>query len=183
MNSKTRKQVKHFNDPGHIHFLTFSCLNRWPLLLNKRSIQWFLDSLFKTCREWEYELWCYTVMPNHVHLIVRPLKDEYKISKFLQAVKQPVARKANKWLSVHSLVWKERLTVVRASGKREFHFWQAGGGYDRNLVSEKSVRKTIDYIHDNPVRKGFVRNASEWKWSSARWFEENGKLGIDLDGE
>jgi putative transposase len=30
----------------------------------------------------------------------------------------------------------------------------------------------IDYIHLNPVRRGLVERASDWKWSSAAWFED-----------
>ena len=29
----------------------------------------------------------------------------------------------------------------------------------------------IDYIHLNPVRRGLVTRARDWRWSSARWFE------------
>lgn len=30
----------------------------------------------------------------------------------------------------------------------------------------------IDYIHENPVRKGLVASAREWKWSSAAWYAD-----------
>ena len=41
---------------------------------------------------------------------------------------------------------------------------------DRNLIEPKTLLQMIDYIHDNPVRKGFVARACDWKWSSAGWF-------------
>jgi putative transposase len=61
-----------------------------------------------------------------------------------------------------------------------FRFWQEGPGYDRNLNSESAVLASIDYIHANPVRRGLVEQARQWKWSSARWFESNGQE-IDAD--
>ncbi len=29
----------------------------------------------------------------------------------------------------------------------------------------------IDYVHMNPVRRGLVARATDWRWSSAGWFE------------
>ena len=48
-----------------------------------------------------------------------------------------------------------------------YRFWQDGGGYDRNYVTPVEIRKQIDYIHNNPVRRGLVENAVDYRWSSA----------------
>jgi hypothetical protein len=50
-------------------------------------------------------------------------------------------------------------------------FWQSGGGYDRNIISGKTLLQMIDYLHLNPVRKSLVPKAADWKWSSAAWWE------------
>lgn len=60
----------------------------------------------------------------------------------------------------------DRLTDAR--GRR--HFWQRGGGFDRNLVSEAHVRQKVDCIHANPVRRGLVTSPTDWGWSSARFY-------------
>ena len=49
-------------------------------------------------------------------------------------------------------------------------FWQSGGGYDRNITEPKTLMQVIEYIHLNPVRRGLVERADQWKWSSAAWF-------------
>jgi putative transposase len=41
--------------------------------------------------------------------------------------------------------------------------------------------KMIEYIHLNPVRRGLVRRAVDWKWSSANWYEGNGESPIAID--
>jgi len=60
-------------------------------------------------------------------------------------------------------------------------FWQSGGGYDRNIWSAEVVLDMIDYIHANPVRKGFVLLPADWKWSSASWYQSliPGPLRLD----
>lgn len=36
------------------------------------------------------------------------------------------------------------------------------------------------YIHLNPVRKGLVDRATDWKWSSAQWYAAGtGPLAMD----
>jgi putative transposase len=29
----------------------------------------------------------------------------------------------------------------------------------------------IDYVHQNPARRGLVERAADWRWSSAGWYE------------
>ena len=50
-------------------------------------------------------------------------------------------------------------------------FWQSGGGYDRNVFKDETFVHTLEYMHENPLRKGLVRKPSDWKWSSARFYE------------
>ena len=60
-------------------------------------------------------------------------------------------------------------------------FWQRGGGYDCNITEPATLAKMIDYIHLNPVRRGLVQHARDWKWSSAGWFECYGNSPLRLD--
>jgi putative transposase len=64
--------------------------------------------------------------------------------------------------------WKVEAMTAR-QGRRIVHrFWQAGGGYDRNLFTEETIRKAVEYTEWNPVRRNLVSNPCEWVWSSAR---------------
>jgi putative transposase len=51
-----------------------------------------------------------------------------------------------------------------------FRFWQAGGGFDRNVRDMNAFCKEIRYIHLNPVRRGLVAKPEDWPWSSVRWW-------------
>jgi putative transposase len=62
-----------------------------------------------------------------------------------------------------------------------YRFWQRGGGYDRNLTEPKTVWAEIDYIHANPVRRGFCQTAAAWPWSSAAESEGPGSGLLRLD--
>jgi hypothetical protein len=41
---------------------------------------------------------------------------------------------------------------------------------DRNLTTPAVIEAAIEYIHMNPVRRGLVKRAVDWKWSSASWY-------------
>ncbi len=48
-------------------------------------------------------------------------------------------------------------------------FAASAGGYDRNAYEPHTLLAMIEYIHANPVRRGLVKRAEDWKWSSAGW--------------
>jgi putative transposase len=113
-----------------------------------------------------FDLWAYVFMPDHVHLLIRPRADAYSIAAILHSIKGPFA----KWLLDE---WKtrhpdrlRRLKVISGS-RPTCRVWQRGGGFDRNLFSHELIRRAIDYIEFNPVRKGLVENPEGWAWSSA----------------
>ena len=74
-------------------------------------------------------------------------------------------------------------SLQEKQGSDRCHFWQAGGGYDRNLSKLDTIIQTIRYIHQYPVRKGFVQAPSDWHWSSCKEWEGRGTgpLPIQLD--
>ena len=64
------------------------------------------------------------------------------------------------------------------SGKTAYRFWQRGGGYDRNLNEPAAIDAEIEYFHNNPVRRGLVSRAEDWRWSSVAWYA--GKEDVPL---
>ena len=84
------KRVRRYNVPGHVHFLTFSCYQRLPLLSNEVWRGWLGESVVAACGQLNVAVWAYVFMPEHVHVLVRPRADVYDISKLLHQVKQLV---------------------------------------------------------------------------------------------
>jgi putative transposase len=117
-----------------------------------------------------FELAAFVFMPEHVHLLVVALSSEPAIDRYLAFTKQPFSKSIRELLDGNKSPLADRLTVEERPGKFCFRFWQEGPGYDRNLKTPNSIEAAIDYIHMNPVRRGFVATAVDWKWSSARWY-------------
>ena len=106
-------------------------------------------------------------MPNHVHLLLVPDLPNCPVPIILQQLKEPFARRVlTRWRSLDAPI-VTRLLSTRGS----MHFWQRGGGYDRNIVNDKEFFEKLDYIHANPVNANLVEKPTDWQWSSAQWYE------------
>ena len=165
-----RKQVRHFDGLGHLHELTFSCYRRMPLLTNDVWQAMLASSLSAACAEERFELVGFVFMPEHVHLLVHPTSFEAKVSRLLARTKQPTSKGVKELLLQSQSPLLDRLMVQERPGKTCFRFWQEGPGFDRNLFSPQAIEASLDYIHANPVKRGLCDRATDWKWSSARYY-------------
>jgi putative transposase len=176
-----RRSNRSYNIAGHAHELTFSCFQRLPLLNKDQSRQWFVQALDKARHRRQFLLWAYVIMPEHVHIVIWPTEQQYEMRLIRTALKTPVQRKALAYLRHYAPGFLERLKDRQPNGKIHYRFWQRGGGYDRNIVEPETVRTMIDYIHNNPVRRGLVSQPTDWPWSSARFYAGMADVPILMD--
>jgi len=181
MSTPHRKRVRTYNIPGHAHELTFSCFQRLPLLSKDRTCRWFVDAMESARRELKLSLWAYVIMPEHVHIVLCPREAAYEVRLIRTALKVPVARKALKFLRQSAPSFLERLKDLQPNGKFSYRFWQRGGGYDRNATEPATLLHMIEYIHNNPVRRGLVPSPTDWIWSSARFYAGCPDVPIRMD--
>jgi putative transposase len=93
-----------------------------------------------------YALHAFVVMPNHVHVLAAPAVALSILTKSLKGI---TAKRAN--------------TMLALTGSP---FWQEES-YDHLVRHAQEFDKIRNYIEENPVRAGLVREASEYRWSSA----------------
>jgi len=104
-----------------------------------------------------------------VHLLVYPKEPIPRISFYLARIKQPFSKQIREILAAEGSPLVSQLTVQERPGKPCFRFWQAGSGFDRNLFSAEAIASSLEYLHNNPVKRGLCQQAVQWKWSSARY--------------
>jgi len=165
--------LKRYYGKGHLHFITFSCYRRLPLLKSARARDIFVRELSTARDEMGFDLIGYVVMPEHVHLLI----GEPKVgtpSTVMQKLKLSVARKLRKrkkrtnWGQM-DLPFTETQEPLRS-------FWQARF-HDFNVYSERKRLEKLNYMHANPVKRGLVSDPKEWPWSN--WgFYFGGKPGF-----
>ena len=128
------------------------------------------ESINRAIDAHHYRLTAFVFMPEHVHLLVFPLAEADPIEILLRAIKRPFSYRIKQLLMQSGSPLLDRLTVRQRPGVNTFRFWQEGPGYDRNLTEVSTVLAAIDYFHHNPVRRGLVQAAADWKWSSSRFY-------------
>ena len=167
-----QKQIRHFHDPGHCHELTFSCFHRLPLLTNAVWARLLSESIDRTLVHQGFRLVAFVYMPEHVHLLIFPTEPTARIDRLLFAIKRPLSYRVKQDLEQAGSPLLQQLTVQERPGKKVFRFWQEGPGYDRNIISQSAVLTAIEYIHNNPVRRGLSSTPDQWKWSSWKSYHQ-----------
>ena len=105
----------------------------------------------------KYKLHSWTIMPNHIHLIV----DVWDI---------PLATLVGKWKgkSAH---------LANALLRRRGKYWQEDY-FDTLIRNAEHLKRAIRYTEQNPVKAFLVKSANDWQWSSARHRDEYGRLRL-----
>jgi putative transposase len=153
--------LKRFQEARCLHFITFSCHNREPLLGTPEARDVF-ERIFERVRRWYgFYVRGYVVMPEHVHLLISE-PERAKLSTALQMLKQNVARELR--LPEGNPFWQERY-------------------YDFNVWSEGKRVEKLRYIHRNPVRRGLVRRPEDWKWSSFLHYATGIEGVVEIESE
>ena len=164
---------------GHLHFITFSCYRRLPLLRTARARDIFVKELGKVRDEMGFHLLGYVVMPEHVHLLMSE-PPRGTPSTVLHKLKLRVARKLRKrqrpWCAAQmQLPFVETEEPLRA-------FWQARF-YDFNVYSQGKKNEKLNYMHANPVIRELVKHPRDWGWSSWGFYHgrAGGLVAIDVE--
>ena len=133
-------QPPHFDINGSIIFITTRLGEKGRLFIESET-NIVEETILDLASEKEVMLYAYVIMPDHIHLLIRPTN--HGISKTMQLIKGRASRKINKG-----------------------SFWQKGF-FDFAILTEKKFREKFNYIHYNPVKKGLVERAEDYKYSSA----------------
>ena len=181
MTTEHGEHARRYNLGGHARFLTFSCFQRRSFLASDRTRGWLLESIERSRTTHGFRLWAWVFMPDHVHLLIWPRNDAPDVGPILASIKIPVSRRTVSWVRKHAAHYLPTMSDVAPNGRVAYRFWQRGYGYDRNLWTPKRISTAIEYIHENPVRRGLCERATQWTWSSAREFETPGVGPLSID--
>lgn len=171
-----RKKLHHYNSPGHAHELTFSCYRGSDYFNHTVACELFISILNESRKLYNYCLWAYVLMPNHIHLLIWPKDTKYDIARIDSGIKGVFSKRYRKYLLENNQKKHDQFLVI-SRGIETFRFWQAGGGFDRNLWNAKAIHHSIEYIEANPVRRGIVDSPEKYRWSSA-WARATGKGAV-----
>lgn len=169
--------LRRYYGKGDLHFITFSCYRRLPLLKSARARDVFVRELAKLREELQFRLIGYVVMPEHVHLLISEPRQGTPAT-MLQKLKLRVARRLRKQRrSAHP---GQMSLPFEKSGEPLRGFWQARF-YDFNVYSERKRTEKLRYMHENPVKRGLVKHPRDWPWSSWGFYAGMARVLVRID--
>jgi putative transposase len=142
--------LKRYYGTGSLHFITWSCYRRQPLLHIAARRDLWLTVLEKMRNRYRFAVIGYVVMPEHIHLLVSE-PQVANPSTVVQAVKLGFSRRLTGAPDALHRIWQSRV-------------------YDFNLWSQRKEIEKLKYMHRNPVVRGLVETPNQWPSSSYRFY-------------
>ncbi|MFL1013667.1 REP-associated tyrosine transposase [Flavisericum labens] len=166
-----------FHNKSGLYFVSFATVN-WIDIFTRQIYFNILAESVDYCRaEKGMELYAYCFMPSHCHFIFRSNQDDS--SGLLRDFKRHTAKKVTEAIQNNPqesrkewLLWMLERACKKNATNSKYQFWQHHNK-PIELWSEKVIKQKVDYIHNNPVESGFVINPVDWKYSSAKNFQED----------
>ena len=130
--------------PIHVTICTNNKENVFDSEINAKIV---IDELLRAAKDVRFRMLCYCLMPDHLHVIVSPGESSLTVSKFLN-------------------IFKGRTTAVFRQKKDLKKIWQRSA-FDHVIRTEEDLRAVIEYIMNNPVRKGIVEKIDDYPYSES----------------
>ena len=154
-----------FIHPEQSHFMTITVLHWISVFTRPATVDILMDSLRYLIKD-GLKVYAYVILENHLHLVVQSIQLDRDIARF----KSFTAKQLIQYLDENKVkAILEQLAFYKKAhkGDRAYQFWQEGT-HPEWIQNEAMMRQKVEYIHQNPVTRGYVDEAEHWRYSSAR---------------
>ena len=166
-----------FSPDRRPHFVTCTIVAWLPVFTRREAVQIVSDSWRFLQERERIELLGYVVLENHLHWIAAA----EDLSKEVGNFKWYTARRLIELLqavNAQTLLDQLHYFKLRHKGDQEYQLWQEGS-HPEVIVDERMMLQKLEYIHDNPVKRGYVDDPLHWRYSSPRNYARQAGL-IDV---
>ena len=174
-----------FRNPEAIYFVTFTTVNWIDVFTRPAYKDIVVDSLNYCIKNKGLVVYAWVIMSNHVHLVIerrsvaledvmRDLK-KYTSRAILKAIEENPQESRKAWM-----LWMFERAGKKNANNSKYQFWQQHNQPVELTLQAFKIDATIDYIHDNPVKAGFVFRPEDYLYSSAVDFS-GGKGLVDIE--
>jgi REP element-mobilizing transposase RayT len=155
-----------------LYYLTFQVVE-WVDIFTRKEYKDIAISSFDFCRKNKgLELYAYVIMSNHIHLIARA-KAGFQLSDIVRDFKKFTAKELLEKIRMPSesrsdwMLKRFEFAAMRHKRNSDYQIW-THENHAVELYSHEFIQQKLNYIHQNPVRAGWVFNCEDYMYSSAR---------------
>jgi REP element-mobilizing transposase RayT len=165
-----------------VHYVTSVTHNRLPVFQTSKLKDVMCAALDEARTSASLLLFAYVIMPDHLHALIGSQRKPSAVLRYINGI---ASRRIINFLKEagHDV----SLAKLRHSaGPREhkYSLWDHHPNV-KLVTTENGLVEKANYIHQNPVRAGFVERAEDYRWSSIRCWQrrplEDEPLLTDLD--
>jgi REP element-mobilizing transposase RayT len=144
---RKRLRLKDFDysNPSHVFFITICARDKAAPFLNSELAEEIVSSLMVLKERKEFPVYCYCLMPDHLHIVISPSLSSGSVSRIVRSFKSFTTK----------IAWEHEV-----SGR----LWQKSF-YDHVVRNDENLMSICQYILMNPVRKALVERAEDWEYS------------------
>ncbi len=174
-----------FHEKEGAYFISFATVYWIDVFVREKYISIMVDSLDHCRKKKGMEIFGYCIMPSHVHLIIRSALGDpsalirdlkgFTSKKILKEIEDNPKESRKEWL-----LWMFERAGARNSNVKHRQFWQQHN-QPIEIWSAKVFWQKLNYIHQNPVKSGFVTDPIAWKYSSARNYGDDDQTVLEID--
>ncbi len=161
--SRTRYRIFESEYP---YFMTCTVVGWLPLFTRRESVDEVLNSWRYLQADAGLKLFGYVVLENHLHCILKAPQ----LGRTVQRFKAHTAKKIIELLErrcATTLLRQLEALKLKHKAESEHQVWQEGS-HPQQITSDEMLLQKLDYIHQNPVKRGYVDDPTHWRYSSAR---------------
>ena len=151
-----------------VYSVTSTIVEWIPIFTSKAYFEILVDAL-KFCQSNKnLKVYAFVILENHFHLVI----SGPELSHIMQSLKRHTSKQIIQLLQTHKKAWLlNQLAYYKKKYKTEstHQIWQEGF-HPELIQNEEVLIQKIEYIHNNPVKRGYVERPEHWIYSSARNF-------------
>lgn len=163
-----------------VYFVTYSVIEWLPVFVSQDACRIVVDSLTFCQRNKGLRVNGYVIMPTHLHAIVFDKDfDSGRLLSSLADFRKFTGRSLSDFCCQHMPRCFSETLRAEATIDRQRRFWQPSR-HPEAIQSETFWQQKLDYLHENPCRKGLVVRADHWRFSSATFYLSDGQESCDV---
>ena len=160
-----------FYDQDKPYFVTYATVGWIDIFTRVEYKNILLDSLKFCCKNKGLKIYAWCIMTNHVHLIIGTEGDKmenilrdhkrHTSETIIKAIVDNPGESRKEWMLALF-----KTAGINNSNNTNYQFWQQHNK-PIELYTEDVFYQKLEYIHNNPVKAGFVDRPENWLYSSA----------------
>ena len=174
-----------FGEATGAYFISFSTVYWIDVFTRDTYFSCIVESLEYCRKNKGMEIFGYCIMPSHIHLLFRSELENpsglirdfkgFTARKMLKIIEENPQESRREWL-----LWMFEKAGKKNSNVEFRQFWQQNN-QPIEIWSLKVFEQKLNYIHQNPVLSGFVTDAIDYKYSSARNYGNDDQTILEID--